>query len=162
MQISKDEIPRLIFDFFRAIPDSGIQRISDARRKSIIVDNAYSFVSKVEINTIVKTNPLILPPIQDQDTPEIADCDDYALQLKASLTALYRQKMISTGKMILPPAIGIVITQNHALNLAICKAPQNTPSIFLIDPSLQKAFLTNDVDKSISLLKKLPVHIVYL
>jgi hypothetical protein len=104
----------------------------------------------------------IVPPIQNQTNPDIADGDDYALQLKASLTALNRQKMISTGKIILPPAIGIVITKNHVVNLIICGNTADTISVFLIDPSMQKPTLVNDPDESALLLKTLPVKIIYL
>jgi hypothetical protein len=162
MQISKDRAPRLILDFFKEIPGSGIRSISFAKRKSVIVDNAYDTVSKSEVKRIIETNPLIVPPIQSQTNLEIADCDDYALQLKASLTALNRQKMISTGTIVLPPAIGIVITQNHVVNLVICGNTADTTGIFLIDPSMQKPTLVNDPAESASLLKTLPVKIIYL
>ena len=128
----------------------------------MIVDNAYNTVLKSEVTTTIKTNPLIASPIQGQDNPEIADCDDYALQLKASLTALYRQKMINTGKVILPPAIGIVITQNHVVNLVFWANPDSTVGVFLIDPSVQKPVLVSDSGESAALLKTLPVKMVYL
>jgi len=162
MQISREMVPRLILDFFKEIPDSGIRSISVAKRKTVRVDNAYNTVSKSEVKRIIETNPLIVPPIQNQTNPEIADCDDYALQLKASLTALNRQKMISTGKIILPPAIGIVIAQSHVVNLVICGNTADTISVFLIDPSMQKPTLVNDPDESALLLKTLPVKIIYL
>ena len=162
MRISRERVPRLILDFFKAIPGSGITSISIAKRKSVRVDNAYNTVPKSDVKKVIETNPLIMPPIQGQTNPEIADCDDYALQLKASLTALNRQKMISTGKIILPPAIGIVITQNHVVNLVVCGNSAEKVGIFLIDPSMQKPKLVNDSAEVASTLKTLPVKIIYL
>lgn len=162
MQISREVIPRLILNFFNEIPDSGIQEIDVAEARSLRVDNAYKTVSKSEVKRVIETNPLIVPPIQNQPNPDIADCDDYALQLKASLTALNRQKMISTGKIILPPAIGIVITQDHVINLVICGNTADTIGVFLIDPSMQKPKLVNEPDESALLLKTLPVRIIYM
>jgi len=162
MEISREVIPRLILNFFNLIPDSGIQEIDVAEARSLRVDNSYKTVSKSEVKRVIETNPLIVPPIQNQTNPDIADCDDYALQLKASLTALNRQKMISTGKIILPPAIGIVITQNHVVNLVICGNTADTIGVFLIDPSMQKPKLVDDPDESALLLKTLPVRIIYM
>lgn len=162
MQISSESVPGLILDFFRQIPDSGIRTINSAQRKSLRVDNAYSTVPKSDVRKVIETNPLIMPPVQGQTNPEVADCDDYALQLKAALTALNRQKMINTGKVILPPAIGIVITQNHVVNLVVCGNTGDAKSVFLIDPSMQKPTLVNDPTESASLLKTLPVRIIYL
>jgi len=162
MEISREVIPRLILNFFNLIPDSGIQEIDVAEARSLRVDNSYKTVSKSEVKRVIETNPLIVPPIQNQTNPDIADCDDYALQLKASLTALNRQKMISTGKIILPPAIGIVITQNHVVNLVICGNTADTIGVFLNDPSMQKPKLVDDPDESALLLKTLPVRIIYM
>lgn len=162
MQISKDKIPRLVSDFFKKIPDSGINSITSARQKSVLVDNTYSLVFKNEIQNIIRTNPLIVPPIENHVNLEISDCDDYALQLKASLTALYRQNMINSGKIIMPPAIGIVITQNHAINIVLCRGSENSSKIFLIDPNEKNPVLTDDSEESASLLKTLPIRLLYL
>ena len=162
MDISKDSVQRFIYTFFKTIPNSGIRTLNQAGRKSILVDNVYSCVAKTEIENILQTNPLLIPPIQNQENPEIADCDDYALQLKASLTVLYRQKMISTGQIIYPPAVGIVITQNHALNIVICESLPDSQGIYLVDPSMREPYLTENVEESVSLLKILPINTIYL
>ena len=54
MQISREMVPRWILNFFKEIPDSGIQSISVAKRKTVRVDNAYNTVSKTEVKRIIE------------------------------------------------------------------------------------------------------------
>lgn len=162
MEISKDSLPKLIRDFFKKIPDSGIKSISNARRRSVIVDNIYSTTSQAELLGVIKTNPLLVPYSQRSDNNELVDCDDFALQLKASITALYRQKMLTTNLPIFPPAVGIVVSQNHALNLMISNTETGSIEIYLIDPSSDSPTFINDAEQSAEALKMLPIDMIYI
>ena len=162
MEITKDSLPTLIRDFFNKIPDSGIKSISSARRRSVVVDNLYTSVKETELFEAIRSNPLLVPRLPLNANNELIDCDDYALQLKASITALYRQKMLVTNISIFPPAVGIVITQNHALNIAICESEGGGPEVFIIDPSESSPILMNDPKVSAKALKILPVNMIYI
>ena len=160
MEITKEALPMVFRDFFKMVPDSGITSISNARRRSVIVDNKYSAVTRNEILEIIKTNPLLVPNTQPNETNELNDCDDYALQLKALTTALYRQRMLA-GEVLFPPAVGIVVTQNHALNLVIT-ASQKELELSIIDPSETNPTFLNDPAQCQQVLKTLPISIIYI
>jgi hypothetical protein len=162
MEIMKDSLPKIIRDFFKKIPDSGIQSIPDAIERSVIVDNIYSTTNQTELLGIISANPLLVPHDQMSANIELLDCDDYALQLKASITALYRQKMVATNSPIYPPAVGIVITQNHALNLMISETETGSREVYLIDPSSDSPTFINDPEQSAQALKMLPIKMIYI
>lgn len=160
MEITKETFPMVIRDFFKKIPDSGIKTILNARRKSIIVDNKYSAVSQNEILGIIKSNPLLVANSQMDENNELNDCDDYALQLKALTTALYRQRMLSDGTLF-PPAVGIVITQNHALNLVITES-EGGVKLSIIDPSETEPRFIDDPSQCLQAMKTLPIAMIYI
>lgn len=162
MELRKDILPKLIRDFFKKIPDSGIKSLTDARKRTIIVDNMYSTTSQTELLEVIRANPLLVPGAQRNEDDELVDCDDYALQLKTSITALYRQKKIATNEQIYPPAVGIVISQNHALNLMILESETGSGEIYLIDPSSDSPTFTNDPEQSAQVLKLLPIKSIYI
>lgn len=161
MDVTNENLIQLIHDFFGVIPDCGIKNLTDARRISVIVDNSYSTLKKGEIISTLKSTPLLAGEAELSNNSELFDCDDYALQLKATLTGLYRTKRLLTG-MIAPPAVGIVITQNHALNIVVCESNGANPEIFLVDPSVKSPKLIGDPSASLELLKTLPVSLIYL
>jgi len=161
MDVLKDNLIPLIRDFFNAIPDCGIKTLTDVRRVSVLVDNSYSSLKKAEIISMINSSPLLVGAAEMSTDSELFDCDDYALQLKASLTALFRTKRLLTGT-IAPPAVGIVITQKHALNIVICESSNAKPEIFLVDPSLKSPKMVSDSSASSELLKTLPVSLIYI
>lgn len=161
MEISKDSLIPLIRDFFSAIPSSGIVTLPDTRRISALVDNSYSALKKSDIIGTLKSNPLLAGAAESFNDSELFDCDDYALQLKASLTGLFRTRRLSI-KTISPPAVGIVITQNHALNIVFCESSNASPELFLVDPSLKSPKLVSESSASSNLLKTLPVSLIYI
>jgi hypothetical protein len=65
----------------------------------------------------MKSHPLLVPP--NLEGAEIADCDDFALQMKATLTALRRTENLAQGSDRSPPAIAIVVADQHALTAFI-------------------------------------------
>lgn len=162
MNITKGKIPILIRDFFKEISDSGISSIPNVTRRSIIVDNQYSLVSKDEIMGVIKSNPLMITSSLIAGNNELFDCDDYALQLKALITALYRQRFLSGNAALFPPAIGIVITQSHAINLIITKSQNGRPILSLIDPSESSPAFLDNPSQSLQALKTLPVAMIYI
>ncbi|MFQ2301072.1 hypothetical protein ACK32U_15105 [Aeromonas dhakensis] len=161
MNITNEELYPLLRDFFKAIPDSGIKTIPNANKISRVVDNIYSTVTKSEIINTIKTNPLFIVNNSLPKNAEIADCDDYALQLKSSITSLYRARS-KIGNMLAPPAVGIVITQNHALNIVLCQTSENSYELFLIDPSSENPQFINDIENSLLALKTLPISLIYI
>lgn len=161
MEISKDSLIPLVRDFFSAIPDSGIKTIPDAERISTLADNSYSALQKSDIVSTLKSNPLLVSAAESSNNSELFDCDDYALQLKASLTGLFRTKRLS-NKIIAPPAVGIIITQNHALNIVFCESSNASPELFLVDPSLKSPKLVSESPAASNLLKTLPVKLIYI
>lgn len=161
MDIPKDNLIPLLRDFFRPIPDCGINNLADIRRVSILVDNIYSPLKKTEITSTLKSNPLLSGDAEATDKSELFDCDDYALQLKSSLTALYRS-MRRSGNSVSPPALGVVITQNHALNIVLCETGNARLAFFLVDPSLKSPRMVSDPSASLELLKVLPISLIYI
>lgn len=161
MEISKDSLIPLIRDFFRVLPDSGIKTLVDAQRVSTLVDNSYAALKKSDIISTLKSNPLLVGAAEPTNESELFDCDDYALQLKASLTGLYRTKRL-LNEIISPPAVGIVVTQNHALNIVFCESGNALPECFLVDPSQKSPKLVNESSASSNLLKTLPVSLIYI
>lgn len=159
MDINSDDFLLLIKDFFKDIPDSGIRTLPQATKICRMVDNVYSLVSIEDVTSVIKYHPLL----NDNKIPanaEILDCDDFAMQLKAALTAFYRTKSVS-GNVMPPPAIGIVITQNHALNLFLSSVNEEK-QIFLIDPSLKIPLPVSELDMATTLLKTLPLTLIYV
>lgn len=162
MEITKESIPNMLRDFFKTIPDSGITTITHAMKRSIVVDNKYSPVSQKEILGIIKSNPLLVASSLVDANDELIDCDDYALQLKALATTLYRQRMLSGSVTLFPPAIGIIITQNHALNLVVTESKESNPELSLIDPSEKSPRFLNNPAQCAQALKILPIAMIYI
>lgn len=159
MDINSDDFLGLIKDFFKDIPDSGIRTLPQADKICRMVDNVYSLVSIDDVNSMIKYHPL-LHDNTIPDNAEILDCDDFALQLKAALTAFCRTKTVN-GDIMKPPAIAIVITQNHALNLFLSNV-NDEKQIFLIDPSLKTPVPVSEIDMATTLLKTLPLTLIYV
>ena len=160
MEITKEALPMMLRDFFKTIPDSGITTISNVRRRSVIVDNIYNTVSPDEILGIINSNPLLVTNSQLNVDNELSDCDDYALQLKALTTALYRQRMLS-DETLFPPAVGIIITQNHALNLVLTESDDGI-RLSVIDPSETNPAFLDDPLQCQQALKVLPISLIYI
>jgi len=161
MDVSNDSLIPLLLDFFKAIPDCGIRDLADIKRVSILVDNTYSSLKKAEVMSMLKSNLLLIGEAEAIDNSELFDCDDYALQLKASLTALYRTKRLQT-ETVSPPAVGIVITQNHAVNIVLCESSTSELEILLVDPSIKTPKMVSDASASAQLLRTLPISLIYM
>lgn len=161
MNLSNDDIYPLLRDFFKKIPDSGIKTLPNLHKLSRVVDNNYSIITKSEVINTIKTNPLFIINNSLPKNAEIADCDDYALQLKSAITSLYRAKS-KIGNVLAPPAVGIVITQDHAVNIVICQTTENSYEVLLIDPSNDSPQFVSDVESLLTVLKKLPISLIYI
>ena len=162
MEIPSESIKQLLEDFFAEIPDSGIESEVDVDERSVIVDSFYTPVTEAEVFEVLRTNPLLVPPQTDHSPGELFDCDDYALQFKASITALYRQKKLVGNIELHPPAVGIVISQKHALNIGVFEAESDEPRIFIIDPSAPVPVMLKDPQSSIEALKMPPIKLIYI
>lgn len=158
--VTSDELPDLLYRFFREIPETGLTSKSAVRKKSLIVDNVYDLVNKEILRSVVIGNPLLSFPVAMQGQ-EVLDCDDYALQLKAAMNSLGRNRMLS-GETVYPPAVGMVITQNHALNIVVTKWGESGKRVFLIDTMEESPKLESNKDACRSLLKLMPIKFIYI
>jgi hypothetical protein len=157
--VTNDEIPGLLHRYFREIPEAGFSSLTAVRKKSLIVDNVYELVDKDTLNSVVVANPLLSYPANMQGQ-EVLDCDDYSLQLKASMNSLNRQRVLA-GQATYPPAVGMVITQNHALNVIISRWGESGKRVFVIDTMLESPKLVSNKDECRTLLKLMPIKFVY-
>lgn len=164
MEISNETVAEALLAFFRSIPDCGIASKPDVFTRCRIVDNVYQPVKQQEVLEIIRTNPSMVLHAGASGSSELTDCDDYALQLKATLTGLYRNKLLAGEDVVFPPAIGIVLTQNHALNLIICESAvsDHGVEVLLIDPSEAQPRFSSDPTSSQSALQTLPVSLIYI
>lgn len=153
-EINSDTILSLIVDFFSKVPGSGIDDIVSAGNKCIFVDTSYSSVAKAEVDRIMKSDPSMVPPAVDGT--ELGDCDDYALQVKATLTSLRRTQNIIQGGDKSPPAIAIVVAEQHALTAFITGSEGNL-SLVLADASVKSQPISDDPGDATELLKYNPI-----
>jgi hypothetical protein len=158
--ISPDAIRACILDFFSSLGACEISTMADVRIKVMLVDDVYSPISRDEILALLRGNPLPAPA-GDAKT-QITDCDDYALQLKGAAVKLFRQRYCTGAGQPAPPAVAIVISQNHALNLFIEQDAQGANRIWLIDASAPELPITHDPAKAARMLKKPPVKLIYM
>ena len=111
------------------------------------------------MKSILNTHPMLISP-PDHLASELNDCDDYALQFKAAFAATYRQRALMTQSPLKPPAVGMVITQSHVVNIVLTKGSDNKPKAFLIDPMVHSPKLIDDPDQCTSCLKS-TVNFIY-
>lgn len=159
--VPKGKLIPLLCDFFKAIPYCGITDLALTEEFSVLVDDVYCTLKKTEIMSMLNSSPLLVGSAEISDNSDLFDCDDYALQLKASLTALFRAKRL-LADTIYPPAIGIVITQNHALNIVLCESNNSDLEIFLVDASLDTPKMVSNPSASSVLLRTLPIKLIYI
>lgn len=145
-----------------AVPGSGVQDIPSGRELTIMADENYSTVTQAQIKRMMKSNPLLSPPINVDPNDELDDCDDFALQLKAALTARARQDYLASGTYNPPPAIGIIFSMNHAISVFVDVDANGNPIAMLADASASDQPITGNPNMASSLLKKLPVRFIYI
>jgi len=158
--ISTAAVRSLIVDFFFTIGGFQITTMEDLEAKVMLVDDSYSPITGDELIAIAKGNPLMAPP--NAAKMEITDCDDYALQLKAIATAHFRQRYFAGAAEPLPPAVAIVISGNHAVNLFIDQDARGNNSIWFMDASTPELPVTNDPAQAARLMKEPPVRLIYM
>jgi hypothetical protein len=158
--ISPAAVRSLIADFFSSLVDYEITTMEDVKTKVMLVDDSYSPISGDELRSFARGNPLMAQP--GGAKTQITDCDDYALQLKAAATVQYRQRYFSGTASPLPPAVAIVISQNHVVNLFVEQDGQGKNSIWFIDASTPDMQTTNDPAQAVQMMKKPPVTLIYM
>jgi hypothetical protein len=153
-----EDIATRFFDFFKALSLTTDNEKYDFYAKMFIVDGAYSKVSVSDVQAVVQTNPLL--QYVESLGQEINDCDDYSLQFKGALTALYRQRMHATQQVINPPAVGMIFTENHALNIIIGADDQ----VYLFDTMTASPSLTGLENKEtcLALMRQTNVRHIYI
>jgi hypothetical protein len=161
MEMDAETAFEAVLKLLKAIPDSGVHDIPSGQDITIMADENYSTVTRSQVTGMMKTNPL-LSPTNVKPGDELADCDDFALQLKAALTARARQDNLATGTYNLPPAIGIIFSMNHALSVFVTLDANGDPVAMLADASRPDQPMTGDPGEAAALLLKLPVRFVYI
>ncbi|MDN3639640.1 hypothetical protein QWY82_12620 [Simiduia curdlanivorans] len=153
-----EDIASRFFDFFKALNLTTDKERYGFYAKMFIVDGLYSQVDLLDIQAVVQTNPLL--QYVESLGQEINDCDDYALQFKGALTALYRQRMHARQQVINPPAVGMMFTESHALNIIVGTDDQ----VYLIDTMTASPSLKGLEDKEacLSLMRQTNLQHIYI
>tara|TARA_R110001583_G_scaffold195475_1_gene374037 strand:+ start:162 stop:635 length:474 start_codon:yes stop_codon:yes gene_type:complete len=128
-------------------------------RRMLVTDNVYSHVDMDDLAAVIRTNPLL--QYVDRLHEEINDCDDYALQLKAAMAALYRHRAYSAGQTVYPPAVAIIITEYHALNLIVVNH-EGEYQVYIVDTMMSQPAITQDPTEAWLLMKQGSVTNVYI
>lgn len=157
MELDEAALLRLVHRFFRRVPDSGIRTALHARRKTVVVDAYYLPVAKATVDRVMRSNPLLIPAGSET---EVSDCDDYALQVKATITSLRRQENLLEGRNEPPPAVGIVITGTHALT-AFVGTQDGEPYLALADASRSERPIVTEPAAAVPILGEPPVRLLY-
>ena len=158
--ISPAAVRSLMADFFSSLGEYEVATMEDIQAKVVLVDDLYCTITADELRTFARGNPLMAPP--GAAKTQITDCDDYALQLKASATAHYRQRFVAGTAAAVSPAVAIVISGNHALNLFIEQNEQGKNSICFIDASSPDLPTTSDPVQAAQMMKQPPVKLIYM
>lgn len=161
MRMDADTAFQAVVNLLTAIPGSGIQDLPSGRQITIMADEEYSTVTRIQIKGMMSTNPL-LSPTSAKPGDELVDCDDFALQLKAAVTARARLDNQTTGTYGPPPAIGIIFTMDHALNVFVTTDRNGGIVAMLADASDPDQPITNNPAEATTLLKTLPVRFIYV
>ena len=166
MEIDRNVLRDLLFEFFKKVPDSGISKIEHFTRRSLLADDAYSPVAFATVKSIVETNPLLFHFPAPVHGSQIADCDDYAMLVKSLLTAHVRQKYLSTGNYQAPPALGAIFSRSHVVNVMVGRNAQHRLTVKVFDVSNpQVPFAdtqTEDPIKAAALFGTLPLKWIYV
>jgi hypothetical protein len=166
MQIDKVGLKDLLLGFFKKVPDSGIAEIGHLTRRSLLADDVYSPVAFSTVKSIVETNPLLFHFPAPVHGAQIADCDDYAMLVKSLVTSHVRQKYASTGNYQAPPAIGVVFSRSHVVNIMVGKDAQHKLTVKVFDVSNPQVpfinTLTEDPVEAAALFGTLPLRWIYI
>jgi len=158
--ISSEAINELIKDFFSSIENFQFTSMDELDSKVVLVDDSYSPVSRDDLLAIAKDNPLNVPP--GTLKTQLTDCDDYALQLKAIAMANCRQRHITDSGQPLPPAIAIVISQNHAVNLFVEQDSEGNNSLCFLDASTPGFPMGSEPEQAEQIMKQPPLKLIYM
>lgn len=163
MNISKEELFQVFLQFFSSI---GFHReASTLRQKLVMVDNFYRAVDGDDMSAAIQSNPLLQHPPRSTGSSrslELSDCDDFALQFKASITSLYRHRALYTEEVIPPPAVGILLSKNHALNIIYAKPPNGELGVFMIDTMLENKSPVNDTESCAAIMRRTGLKMIYI
>ena len=161
MKMDAETAFQAVVNLLAAIPASGVQDLPAGRQVTIMADEEYSTVTRTQIKGTMSTHPL-LSPANVKEGDELADCDDFAMQLKAALTARARQDNQTSGIYNPPPAIGIIFSMDHALSVFVTMDGNGGIVAMLADATAPDQPITNDPAEATKLLKTLPVRFIYV
>lgn len=158
--VDAGRLQALVVDLFSRVPGSGLESASGQDRCILLVDNVYAPVTRTDVDRIARADPLLVPAPENAQG-ELDDCDDYALHMKAALTTLFRQRRAASAADFGPPAVGIVISEVHAVN-AFVSMVNGDATLFLIDTSRPNRPVTKEPDQVAALLLQRPaVRLIY-
>ena len=161
MRMDAETTFQAVVKLLAEISGSGIQDLPSGRLITIMVDEEYSTVTRIQIKGTMRTNPL-LSPSNAKPGDELVDCDDFALQLKAAVTSRVRLENQTTGTYSPPPAIGIIFTMYHALSVFVTSDRNGGTVAMLADASDPNQPITSNPTEAATLLKTLPVRFIYI
>ncbi len=166
MELDRLALRDLLFGFFKKVPDSGISKMEQFTRRSLLADDVYSLVAFATVKSIVETNPLMFHFPAPVHGSQIADCDDYALLVKSLVTAHVRQKYLSTGNYQAPPAIGAVFSRSHVVNVMAGRNARHKLTVKVFDVSNPEVPFadtqTEDPVEAAALFGTLPLKWIYV
>tara|TARA_R110000868_G_scaffold17494_8_gene76674 strand:+ start:804 stop:1295 length:492 start_codon:yes stop_codon:yes gene_type:complete len=161
---NRSDVTSKLFKFFVSISlykFDNTEHQNHFTSRLVIVDGRYSSIEITTIEAMLISNPLL------QSVPigqEINDCDDFALQVKSSITSLVRQRAVQQHATLFPPAVGILLTPRHALNIIICHQ-DNDPTnfgVFLLDAMKPGKGLISSPKEAKELMLQPEISLIYI
>ncbi len=158
--ISPAKVRSLIADFFSSIGACEVATMFEVKIKVMLVDDCYRPIKASEILSLARENPLL--GLSSAPETQITDADDYAIKLKDAAAALFRQRYCRGRTAPVSPAVAIVISQNHAVNMFIEEDGQGRNRIRFLDASLPELPVTGVPAMAASMMKQPPVKLIYM
>jgi hypothetical protein len=152
MQMAKEEILHAIVNYFSEYPQANLS-LNSVDSNFFISDENYQSIGKKDVENILHYRK---PKFTYNPANEIADCDDFALYAKCTITSWYRELGNS-----LPPAIGIIYDTYHAFNVFI-DMNGSEPEVFFVDSTKSPAkAVSKHSDVLNNIVKGFPIRMVY-
>ena len=158
----RDVLKSLLLDFFRQDKWFGINAVSQINTITICVDENYCPIPKKIISDVISGNPQLFSYSPDIVEGEFFDCDDFALQLKATVTSNLRLRGLLNKKVVYPPAIGFILDQYHAINFFISQKKQDDLVVNIIDTSKPNAKPVENAVDAKDLFNTMPMRLIYV
>ncbi len=158
--IEADDVMKAFQAILKQVPGSGFRRLPDARQRTLTADDFYGAVPEADVINVLAGIPFLVP------VGDVFDCDDYAMRFKTAMTMLWAQRALAAGRPGPAPAIGILLSHSHAVNVILLdKGDDNAPAniVAVLDPSStdSRSILT-ELDEIGAAIGTLPIRGIYL